>query len=642
MKTLRFLNLVPLNSNLYKLYRRRKLMMHKKHWLMLLSFVIIINCGEKTKQTVLWSPTEPKSNETITITYNSQAEEAKLVNVSQIDVICQFYSEHSDSVLIIPLNKSKKSWQIELHPPEQSYLLSFKFEDSLNRTDDNNGRGWAIIIRDNEGNIAKNTHYHLGQIYRGIVRPEAFPYYKKAIEEFNEEIKVHPQNYMAWFDKWESKAILIKNIKPLIRKKLDSLLAIDPNNLELLKLAYNTNWRILQNNSKAIYFAEQLINATPKPKNIDEIVYTSIFLKYGENFQQQISALEKFVADYPQSKLVESIYYRLGNYYLQLRKNEKALLMFKKLNQLAPEDVANSLTLASMEINNKNYLQAKQLLVNTKSYCTKDIIKRKYPWAHPGKRLNQLNFNLCQIYSTTASLNYTTKDFDEVIKNRTTVIELGTPFPAFEWVGIGNAYVELGNIDEAKRAYIKALCINPNQKKAIQKLNEFYSNENNSETGFIEYLESAISDELKASAKLAPDFEAFDLEDNKLKLSDMKGKIVVLNFWDSWSTACIKEIPQLNELVADFRDSDVVKFWAISIEHKSAINKLLETTTFEYQQLYNGSDVKKLYKIIGLPTHIVIDSNGLLRYKYFGFIPNIKQKLGENVKFLLEESKIVS
>ena len=617
-------------------------MMPKKHWLILLSFVIIVNCGEKTKQAVFWSPTEPKFDETIIITYNPQSEEAKLVNVSQIDLICQFYSDSSDSVLIVPMNKSKKSWQIELYPPEQSYLLSFKFEDNLNRTDDNNGRGWAIIIRNKEGNIVKDAHYRLGQIYRGVMRPEAFPYYKKAIEEFDEEIKANPQNYMAWFDKWESKAILIKNIKPLVQKKLDSLLAIDPNNVELLQLAYNTNWRILQNNSKALYFAEQLINAAPKPKNINEIVYSSLFLKYGGNFQQQIAALEKFIVDYPQSKLVESIYYRLGNYYLQLKKSDKALLMFKKLNQLVPEDVANSLTLASMEINNKNYLQAKQLLAKTKSYCTEDIIKRKYPWTHPGKRLKQLNFNLCQIYSTTASLNYTTKDFDEVIKNRKTVIELGTPFPAFEWMGIGNAYVELENIDEAKKAFIKALCINPNQKNVIQKLKEFHSNENKSGEGFDEYLEAAIRDELKASAQLAPDFEAVDLEDNKLKLSDMKGKIVVLNFWDSWSTAGTKEIPQLNELVADFKNIDVVKFWAISIEYKSSINKLLQNTAFDYHQLYNGSDVKKLYKIIGLPTHIVIDSNGLLRYKYIGFTPNIKQKLEQNIKFLLEESKMVS
>lgn len=615
------------------------LIMIKKVSLILLTLIIILNCGKKQRQAVSWFPLEPQCDEKIKIKYNQQSKEAQLVD-AQILLICQFYFNNSDSLLIVPMKKEKNNWQIEIDPPKQTFLLSFKFEDELNRTDDNHGRGWNVFVRDKDNNIAKNSHYYQGQIYSGKIRPDAYSDYKKAILEFKQEIKLYPKNYMAWFDKWEAKENLSISNRQEIVQKLDSLLAVSLESRELLKLSFYTNWKILQKYSKAIDVGEKLLNKFSQTTNIDEIAYSLIFLKYNKNLSKKINELEKFIARYPNSRLIEAAYFRLGNYYLRSNELHKAEQVFEKLDRIAPDNFENKLTLTTMEINNKNYSRAKKLLEQAKNHSSIKELRKEYPWLHPGKRLNRLNLNLCQIYSTIASLDYAEGNFTEAIKNRKAVIKLGTPFPAFEWVGIGNAYLKLKNAELAKKAFIKALTINPKQQDAIQFLKRLYVNDKTSEIGFNDYINNAINDELRASAKLAPDFEAIDLGGNKFRLSDMRGKIIVLYFWDSWSIVCDREIPELDKLVADFKDNNFVEFWAISIEYKTSIEKYLQNKKFDYHKFYNGNEIKKLYRVIGFPTHIVIDSNGYLRYKYIGYNSNIKQKLKDNIQFLLKERDI--
>ncbi len=606
-------------------------------------FIILsmIDCNQVSREVVAWFPEILQQGEKIRIVYNPTGNEAVIIDAQRIDIIYQFFFKDSNTTMISKMHKRKNYWEVHLEIPGEATLLSFKFEDDKNLVDHQSGRGWIVPICDKGGNRIENTYYWWGQIYLGGIRPDAFPYFKKANELFEKEIKLFPKNYKAYLAKWESEL----NLNTLDRVKLigllDSLVKADPANEELQTLSFHVYSRILNDPDRALQIAGDLTRSG-EGKDLDEIVYQSIFLRTYTKASQLIGEMENFVTSYPRSRFIESICFRLGNYYLQMREESRAKICFEKLNERDPENLPNKLTLASMEVNNKNYEIARRLLEEAKSICTEETLKKKNLWLHPGKRKNQLSLDLCQVYSSTAKLAYEMGDFEESIKHRKRVIDLGTPFPAFEWVEIGNASLRLKRNEDAESAFLRAIAINSEQEDAIQKLKTLYLARGGEGNKFEAYLENEIREQLKISQKPAPDFEAVDLDEERVRLFDLKGKIVVLCFWDSWNTTCLQEIPHLNELVEELRNVESVVFWAISSEYKSSIKRVIENTLFNYRQFYNGAQIEELLGVIGYPTHIIIDTEGIIRFKYVGYTIDIKQRLRQNIQYIIKERNIIS
>lgn len=116
--------------------------------------------------------------------------------------------------------------------------------------------------------------------------------------------------------------------------------------------------------------------------------------------------------------------------------------------------------------------------------------------------------------------------------------------------------------------------------------------------------------------KNAPDFVAKDLDDNKVSLSKLKGKVVVLKFWFIACKPCVEEMPMLNKMIENkYKDSKDVVFLAPCLDAKiKDINKLLDKHPFRYTSLYNAHDIAINYGIIAFPTHVVIDKDGIITY----------------------------
>ncbi|WP_397363741.1 peroxiredoxin family protein [Olleya sp. R77988] len=121
----------------------------------------------------------------------------------------------------------------------------------------------------------------------------------------------------------------------------------------------------------------------------------------------------------------------------------------------------------------------------------------------------------------------------------------------------------------------------------------------------------------------AIDFIATDLDGNTYKLSDLKGQVVVLNFWFTKCGPCIQEMPELNTLTEDFKDKDV-KFLAITFNQKDLVEQFLEDTKFDFTIIPNANDIISLYGVNSFPTSIVIDKDGNIATKEVGLMTNIK------------------
>ncbi len=134
----------------------------------------------------------------------------------------------------------------------------------------------------------------------------------------------------------------------------------------------------------------------------------------------------------------------------------------------------------------------------------------------------------------------------------------------------------------------------------------------------------------------AVDFDVTDIKGKKYKLAELKGKVVALNFWFVECKPCIMEMPELNELVEEFKGKEVV-FLAIAINNHKQLKKFLKKTDFDYKVISSGQSVSDSYGIKGFPTNVIIDQNGLIQYASTGIGPNNKVNLQKEINKLLNK-----
>ena len=110
----------------------------------------------------------------------------------------------------------------------------------------------------------------------------------------------------------------------------------------------------------------------------------------------------------------------------------------------------------------------------------------------------------------------------------------------------------------------------------------------------------------------APDFELTLMDGSKVRSADLKGQVVVLNFWATWCGPCRVELPTLDSYYAIQRKHGL-KVYAITTEDSVPLHKL--------KALFNSMTIPAVRKIkgpygplTGVPTNFVIDRAGKLRY----------------------------
>ncbi len=110
----------------------------------------------------------------------------------------------------------------------------------------------------------------------------------------------------------------------------------------------------------------------------------------------------------------------------------------------------------------------------------------------------------------------------------------------------------------------------------------------------------------------APDFTLEDLDGNEVSLSSLRGKAVYLNFWATWCTPCVKEMPSLQEVYDKYGDR--VAIYAVNVgESRAVVSEFLEENGYTFTVLLDEDRVvAHRYQVRGIPTNIFIDSRGVV------------------------------
>ncbi len=114
------------------------------------------------------------------------------------------------------------------------------------------------------------------------------------------------------------------------------------------------------------------------------------------------------------------------------------------------------------------------------------------------------------------------------------------------------------------------------------------------------------------AARAKADFTLLDLGGKSWTLHDLRGKVVLVNFWATWCAPCRKEMPDLDALYKRFKDQGLV-ILAIDDEEATKVTPFVKDKPVSYTVLLDpGRKVNDLYRIDGIPKSFIYDRDGKL------------------------------
>lgn len=136
----------------------------------------------------------------------------------------------------------------------------------------------------------------------------------------------------------------------------------------------------------------------------------------------------------------------------------------------------------------------------------------------------------------------------------------------------------------------------------------------------------------------APDFALTTLDGEKVKLSDLKGHVVMINFWASWCGPCRQEMPLLNDIYASYKKAGFVLLGVNLDESAEDAKAFLKKTPVNFPVLIDSKgQVADLYKNQAMPSSYFVDRKGDLVYLHQGYRPGEEEDYKKVIKKLLAQ-----
>lgn len=133
----------------------------------------------------------------------------------------------------------------------------------------------------------------------------------------------------------------------------------------------------------------------------------------------------------------------------------------------------------------------------------------------------------------------------------------------------------------------------------------------------------------------ATDFTLEQLGGSKVTLSELKGKVVLVDFWATWCPPCRAAIPHLIQMYNTYKDSGLIVLGISLDQEKDKLPSFIKDNNITYPILYGNSQVAIAYNVQSIPTLVIFDKKGKIIFREVGFneenVTTLKQKVMENL-----------
>ncbi|WP_159637279.1 redoxin domain-containing protein [Sphingobacterium composti Ten et al. 2007 non Yoo et al. 2007] len=215
-------------------------------------------------------------------------------------------------------------------------------------------------------------------------------------------------------------------------------------------------------------------------------------------------------------------------------------------------------------------------------------------------------------------------------------------------VSLANSYIKMGRDLDAFLLLEKYVLKNGKNDAAGEVLKSLYSKLNNDKSDFNNYYSNLDTKIKEASIakyksemikKEAPAFSLVNREGKTVSLADLKGKVVVLDFWATWCGPCINSFPGMQAAVNKYKDDKEVEFlfidtWQREENYKELVEQFITKNNYTFHVLFDEmKDREKAtttaYGVKGIPHKVVIDKEGFIRFESSGSGSDIDKIVSE-------------
>lgn len=136
----------------------------------------------------------------------------------------------------------------------------------------------------------------------------------------------------------------------------------------------------------------------------------------------------------------------------------------------------------------------------------------------------------------------------------------------------------------------------------------------------------------------APDFTLTDANGQSVTLSDLRGQVIMINFWASWCGPCRQEMPLLEQIHQRYEPLGFTLL-GVNVEKNPADGQaFLKERPVSFPVLYDPeNDISKLYDVVAMPSTVLIDRQGNVRYLHHGYKPGYENDYQDQIRALARE-----
>jgi peroxiredoxin len=130
------------------------------------------------------------------------------------------------------------------------------------------------------------------------------------------------------------------------------------------------------------------------------------------------------------------------------------------------------------------------------------------------------------------------------------------------------------------------------------------------------------------------DFTLQDMNGNKVKLSDYRGRVVLLEFWATWCPPCRASIPGLEKIHKAYKEKGLVVL-AVSMDEGDwpSVKSFMKDYGITYTVLKGTDEVASQYHVRTIPMLLILDKEGRISKRYMGF--GMEEDLEKDIKAVL-------
>jgi len=615
----------------------------KKLFLFLLLLSIFV--GSLKAQSVKFSPANPEAGKPLSFEYESKG--SKLEMLANVTCVAQTFVNRKQKVVKIDLTKEGSVYKGTFTPVDSTAIAILVF--AADGTKDDNPNGYYTLFYD-KGQPTAMAYYWEAMLYNGMgtalagVKADK----GKAIVAYEKAYTIDPKMKETTIVNYLSLQYGVDKVKgeEMINHQILSFNK-SANMSEQDMLSVGNLYNVLKKKTAADSVFNLVKAKYPTGTYMYNLAANGI---YGEKDAVKAEEkLNKLIKDFNLDPNKNADFTKIENFYAQiasaygLAKNNAKFDAFANLikNKTTLASVYNSYAWASFEKKENLEFAAN---ISKKSLELVESAKadtRPAYYTSQEDYLKGLESNLAMYSDTYAALldlmgkkeEALKFQEDAVTKNNFTNPEMNARYVNFlaknnqneKVVSFAERFIKDGQGTEQMKLDLQSAY------KGAQTFEVYYA-----------ALEKVANDKQKAKwlkemiNMPAPTFALLNLKGEKVDLANLKGKVVIVDYWATWCGPCIASFPGMQKAVDKYKTDPNVVFlfvntWQTEENREKVVKDYLATTPYTFNVLLDTKSVKEpgrfdvidQYKVTGIPTKFIIDGKGNIRFKKIGGSANV-------------------